>query len=519
MSSPTSATSRLLADRLELRAQQRSWRGDFRAWCEQRADRFVWSKQVEIAEALKVHKRVAVKSCHGAGKTAYAAMQIGQWVDTHPPKDTMVISTAPSDEQVHSLLWEEIRQLHDEADLPGDVQLSDRWIADDGRRQVGLGRKPANYAKSQFQGWHREHVLVVADEADGIVASMFDDFEFITTGDDCRILAIGNPTDASSYFARICDGTVSGWHVITISAFQTPNLSGEPVPDRLRRLLVSAEWCEDKLTRWGENSPLYKARVLAEFPEDGDNLIPLSWVRAANRRWSEWFERWDGYGAGDPAACARALWRGESSGGPAGRRVISCDVATTGLDQTAIATKQGDVVFGVERWSGAEIPQINGLIAQRLSYPRSHAIVDAVGEGAGVYQTMRHDYPVTAFKGSYSTRLRDSGGVIKYPNVRVFSWYHLRELLNPALGATLALPPDDELAADLVTPKYEPRAGGQVWVESKDEIRKRLGRSTDAGDAVAMGCFHDRVGTPDRSEGATRRAPRAIPYADAPVWT
>ena len=52
----------------------------------------------------------------------------------------------------------------------------------------------------------------------------------------------------------------------------------------------------------------------------------------------------------------------------------------------------------------------------------------------------------------------------------------------------LALPPDPELLADLTAPRYELRVSG-VAVESKEDIRDRIGRSTDAGDAVGLACW------------------------------
>ena len=47
----------------------------------------------------------------------------------------------------------------------------------------------------------------------------------------------------------------------------------------------------------------------------------------------------------------------------------------------------------------------------------------------------------------------------------------------------LALPPDDYLVGDLTAPRWHQRTAG-LQIESKDEIRKRLGRSTDVGDAI-----------------------------------
>ncbi|MBA2226730.1 hypothetical protein [Thermogemmata fonticola] len=67
----------------------------------------------------------------------------------------------------------------------------------------------------------------------------------------------------------------------------------------------------------------------------------------------------------------------------------------------------------------------------------------------------------------------------------------LRSWLDPEGGpeeTRLALPPDPDLARDLLAVRYALRAQG-ITVESKDDLRKRLGRSPDAGDAVALACW------------------------------
>jgi hypothetical protein len=50
----------------------------------------------------------------------------------------------------------------------------------------------------------------------------------------------------------------------------------------------------------------------------------------------------------------------------------------------------------------------------------------------------------------------------------------------------VALPDDDELIGDLCAPRWWLNSTGRLQIEGKDEIRKRLGRSPDAGDAVVM---------------------------------
>jgi hypothetical protein len=83
---------------------------------------------------------------------------------------------------------------------------------------------------------------------------------------DARVVAVGNPDDPASHFATICKPG-SGWHVETISAFDTPAYTGEKVPDDLLPLLVSPEWVEERKLRWGVTSPIYQSKVLGEFPD------------------------------------------------------------------------------------------------------------------------------------------------------------------------------------------------------------------------------------------------------------
>lgn len=435
------------------------------SWASGRAGIHLWSKQREIMELLLENRRVAVRSAHGIGKSFTAAVTTAWWLDVHPPGEAMVVSTAPSREQVHSILWEEIRKLHRENNLRGVVQRADRWLLEDGTL-IGMGRRPPDHAQSAFQGIHRKYVLVVMDEAGGIPAWLWEAVKTITTSPFCRVLAIGNPDDNSSEFARVSyrDPT---WKSIKISAFDSPNLTGEKVPEQLKHNLVSREWVEDVRLSWGEQNPLYIAKVLGEFADSEDGLIPLSWVTAAQRRWDSWHEA----GAFEQP----------------GRRIIGCDVARYGTDQTAILTREADVIRDVERHVKEDTVQTAQRVRAKLLHPKSQAIVDVIGVGAGVVDMLRHERAsVVAFNAAERTGRRDATGTWKFPNKRSAAWWNLRELLDPSKQARMAIPRDDALVADLTTPGWTIGTGNHIIVESKDGIRKRIGRSPDAGDAACM---------------------------------
>ena len=61
------------------------------------------------------------------------------------------------------------------------------------------------------------------------------------------------------------------YSTIQISAYDTPNLTGEKVPHEVARQLVSRQWVEDHLKKWGESSPLAQVRIRAEFPSQADD--------------------------------------------------------------------------------------------------------------------------------------------------------------------------------------------------------------------------------------------------------
>jgi len=75
----------------------------------------------------------------------------------------------------------------------------------------------------------------------------------------------------------------------------------------------------------------------------------------------------------------------------------------------------------------------------------------------------------------------------KFANKRSEAWWRFREELDPDQdgGSKIALPPDDELKADLAAPRWVPGPRG-IQIEAKDEIRSRLRRSPDKGDAAVM---------------------------------
>lgn len=486
------------------RLERRDTLTDPVAWVQHRLAEHVWSKQADVMRAVRDHRLVAVQSAHGLGKSHLASRLALWFLDVHPPRDTIVVTSAPTAHQVSAVLWRYIRHGHETGHLPGYITQGQvpEWKIDG--NLVGFGRRPADHQQSAFQGMHAAHLLVILDEAGGIPKWLWDSADSLMSGqEDQHLLAIGNPDDNSAHFARVCT-TEPNWTRFRISAFDSPNYTGETTPPEIAKLLVGPAYVEDKRARWGENSPLWKVKVLGEFVDSEDGLIPLSWVRAANQRWHTWHD-----------AGAREV---------GGRRIIGVDVARYGEDATCLALREGDVIREIKTWHRMDTTQTTSLVEAELDFPQSIAVVDVIGVGAGVVDQLRARHRrVIAFNASQATKRRDATGSWRFNTTRAAAWWNLRELLDPALGATLALPEDDELTAELCAPRWDIGTGNTLRVESKDDIRKRIGRSTDRADAIAMAMWHNpttgRIGRDETGERIPRPRPRAVRYQDAPQWT
>ena len=234
----------------------------------------LWSKQQEVLNALANHRRVAVKSGNGLGKDFTAAVAALWFLHCHDP--AIVLTTAPTFRQVRNILWRQIQRLHDPAaDTLGGKMLNTRWELSQDRYALGLSAGGAD----RFQGFHCENVLVIVDEAAGVSEEIYEAVDAVMTSSNAKLLLIGNPTTTGGAFHRAFHQERGLYETITISALDSPNVTGDepPVPG-----LVTAQWVEERRIAWGEDSDTYRSRVLGQFPARGDDtLISMDDIEAA----------------------------------------------------------------------------------------------------------------------------------------------------------------------------------------------------------------------------------------------
>ena len=409
--------------------------------------------QYDLLAAVYEHGRVAARMPRGAGKTAPAAWALLHFANTRTT-DWKVPTTAGSWLQLSRFLWPEVHKWARRIrwDRVGRDPYSLRTELLTLRLSLPAGEAFAINSDQPdlLEGAHAHHLLAIIDEGKAVPDGSWNAIEgYFSDPGEKRALALSIPGAPAGRFydiSRRAPGHEE-WFPVHVTIDQAINAG------RIR-----PEWAEQRRAQWGEGSALYLNHVLAEFGGEPDGVIPLAWVEAAVERW-------------------KAL---DVKPAP---ELVGVDVADEGADDTVMALRCGDVVSELRRYPQGDTM----LTAERAAHHAGEAIVDSIGVGAGVLARLRQllgPSRAVGFVASERTDRKDKSGEFGFLNKRAAAWWNLRELLEPP--SELCLPDDALLLGDLTTPKWREAAGGRIQVESKDEIRKRLGRSTDAGDAVVM---------------------------------
>ena len=461
----------------------------------------LWDKQVEVLNALTEHRRVAVKAGNGLGKGFCAAVALLWFMHVHQDA-AIALSTAPTFRQVRHILWRQIHRLYRPvAETLGGKMLDTRWELSDDRYAMGLSADSAD----QFQGFHSPNVFIVVDEAEGVGDEIYEAIESVMTSADPLLLLIGNPTTMTGAFRRAFYEERQIYRAITISALDSPNVQAGRV---VIPGLTTPRWIEERLQIWGEENPVYRARVLGEFPEQGENtLLKLSDVEAATQRPHPRIEYRPGSnslpeGEGtaelplpeEEGVCCSLPLEGEGWGGgenpgvaarplPAGgddEVILAVDVARFGADRSVILRRRGDCVEDIRVLRQMDTMQLAGWVSAAIRECNpAQVYVDEIGVGAGVVDRLRElGHPVRGVNVAHKAQ---QDGL--YVNLRAEGYWTLRQRF---MSGRISIPADNQLVGELAALRYDYDSQGRIKMESKDEMRKRNLPSPDKADALML---------------------------------
>lgn len=423
----------------------------------------LWPKQEEIVASIFQYKRVAVRGCVASTKTFAAAVAAIAWLMSHPDNGR-VFHLAPSFRQVSTNLFGYLKQLDVKATM-NQVPLGATMFSEP-RMEFGPGWSYQGFSTREpemVHGIHGPNDLIILDDAHGIPKELTDELENVFAGGNTRCLMLFNPVILSGETYDCAHKHKDLWHniVVSFSDLEKAYADGYQMSGSLQ-----AETVQTWATKYGTKSNFYLSKVLGQYPtQAADSLIPLDWIELAMQR--------------------------EVPSG--GKKVVGCDVAYTGSDSSVIAPMEGLRVKELEEYNGLDPMELAVKLDVHLKNNDVTGYVDAIGLGAGVYAREKQlGRNVNAFVASESAVGQYEGKIASehFQNLRAQAAWMLREALNPKNPNAIALPRDNELAAQLGAITYKINAtNGKLILQSKDEMRKSFGWSPDKFDAVKMAVF------------------------------
>lgn len=445
-------------------------------------DEFIWSKQKEILRSIDNNRKTAVHSCHRIGKTFTGALALLKWIDTHNPGEAFVITSAHSSAQVKVALWREASRLHAKYKFSGRMNQQEWYMTmvAGNEELVAFGRKPKDEDSTALHGIYNRYVLVLLDEACYVPLGIWNGLNTLISNNDSRIMVWGNPDDPNTKFAEVCRPG-SGWNVIQIGYADTPNFTGEDVPDRIKASLIGPTWVEE-VKSYGENSPYYISKVLGQFPEvSEDALIPQRWIKAATDRWE---------------ITEESL--------PVG---LGVDVGGGG-DKNVICVRKG-MKAKIERRDQEPdtMKTLSNVLEEIKKHNAEYANIDYIGIGHGAadrakeiskdQQTIR-DTPELAKRAGLINGINVSNPAEDketFVNLRAEAAWNLRTLFqegfkDPENGIAID-PSDKPLLSQLSSIRYY-RSAGRIQIESKKEMKARGLSSPDEFDSLVLAFLKKR---------------------------
>lgn len=414
--------------------------------------------QLAVRRDFRHSRRIAIRSANAMGKTADILPKTAlDYLFGHYP--ARVVITGASWDSLRDTLLPKLRDLiagiNDR--FPGmlrPMSASSRKWEPFGPRFASRIEILSTLRVSRVQGRHEGgNVLALLDESHDAKQEMLEAFFSFTQSRLARMGMSGNPLCVSGAYFDLFHSQRRFWSQHHLCALDSPNVIAgkEIVPG-----MATQTYIDDVIERHGIDSAEYTARILGNFPTDDQwTILSRKHVEIA---------------MGVPAPA-----RG-------GKRVMGADFAESAVgDETVFYVRDDAGVIDREAFRGIDTAKGEGEFKRLMREWRPDIAFCDDGGLIGMSARMRD----AGFHNVYGVLAGSAAhDPVRHANARAEMLYNLAQRLKS--GRFHVPPKIGEMLADQAGIRRKPQRSGKLLAESKDEIRDRIGRSTDDVDALAL---------------------------------
>lgn len=171
--------------------------------------------------------------------------------------------------------------------------------------------------------------------------------------------------------------------------------------------------------------------------------------------------------------------------------VLGVDVARFGTDSTVLYPRRGLRAYKPIILKGYDNMATASKVANFINTNECEYVFIDGGQGGGVIDRLHQLGFMQVIEVPFGSRAIDDK---LFKNRRAEMWHNVKNWLRS--GGMLE---DPDTADELTYPQYKYDPTGRLMLESKDEIKKRLGHSPDSADALAL-TLAEPIGFSNRNE-------------------
>ena len=421
----------------------------------------IWQEKALIAFASGEHKifRLSLQACAGPGKSALLAWAAWWFLCTQGEKGNHPKGAAVSitHDNLKDNLWAELAKWQNISPLCTALftWTKTRIFAKAHPETWFLSARSFNKSSNAeeqgrtLSGVHSKYVLFLIDESGDIPPTILKSVEqAFSTADKVfgRVIQAGNPTSTDGMLYAAQSTLADKWHVVRIT--------GDPEdPDRSPR--IDIDWATEQIKTYGRDDPWVMSYILGRFPSTSINTL-LSADQVED-------------------AMGKHLL---STDYDFAQKRLGVDVARFGADSSILFPRQGLRSFNYVELRGVRSNDIAArVMLAKKNWGQEMEFVDGTGGfGSGVI-----DFLIQAGESPQEIHFSSKAMDSRYYNRRAEMWFEMAEWVKRG-GA---LPICQTLKKELTAPTYSFK-NGKLILESKEQIKDRLGFSPDRADALAL---------------------------------
>jgi hypothetical protein len=390
----------------------------------------------------------AIASGHGIGKSCLTAWLILFIMSTRPHSKGVV--TANTGDQLRTKTWSELNKWHARC-ITSDwfevnamsIQHKDSpstWRADAQTCREENSESFAGLHCADSTPWY------IFDEAGGIPSKIWEVASGGLTDGEPMWFAFGNPTNRTGEFYNCFSAQKHRWNTKHIESRDSK--------------MTNKAYLQEQIDDFGEDSDRVRVRIKGQFPRGGDaNYIPSDIVVDARQRGS------GQYLGDDPLICGADLARG-------------------GADDCMIQFRRGkdamsEKVYRIPGEKSRDSMKVVSMLTMLLDRHKPDVTFSDVGAMGGPIGDRLRQLGYHVIDVGFG---HDADSKTRYANKATEMWARMRDwLMNGG-----SIQDDNALDEELTNREYGHDKKDRLILESKKDMKKRIGHSPDWADALAL---------------------------------